>query len=422
MNIYLVGGALRDRLLGLEVKDRDFVVTGVTPDELLKLGYKRVGRDFPVFLHPVSGEEYALARTERKHGSGHTGFVTRYDQAVTLEDDLARRDLTINAIAEDEHGRLIDPYGGLADLESRVLRHVTPAFSEDPLRVLRVARFAARFANLGFTVAPETLALMSTIAACGELHTLTAERVMQELLAALMTARPSVFFQVLRECGALTVLLPEVDALFGVPQRALHHPEIDTGRHVMIALDLAAREKASLAVRYAVLLHDLGKALTPKSEWPAHIGHERTGMPLVEAVSERWRAPRALGDLARLTCRWHLILHQGPRLRPTSLLKVFDACDAWRRPQRFAELLAAAEYDARGRQGREPAPYPQRAFWLKALATAAAVKPEPAETGDASGAEIGARLRRMRTAALAAWKRDLAHPEPDPGPRPAPPP
>ncbi len=402
MNVYLVGGALRDRLLGLDVKDRDFVVTGATPDDLLKLGYKQVGRDFPVFLHPVSGEEYALARTERKHGTGHTGFTTRYDPAVTLEDDLARRDLTINAIAEDEHGRLIDPYGGLADLEQRVLRHVTPAFDEDPLRVLRVARFAARLAALGFTVAPETLDLMGAIAAGGELQTLSAERVMQELAAALMTARPSMFFEVLRDCRALAVLLPEIDALFGVPQRAAYHPEIDTGRHVMLALDLAAHENATLAVRYAVLLHDLGKALTPQTAWPAHIGHERSGGPLVEAVGDRLRAPRALNDLAHLACRWHLVLHQGPRLSPASLLKVFTACDAWRRPKRFAELLAIAEYDARGRLGRQADPYPQRAFWLQALNVAAAVKPEPDAGG---GAAIGQRLRLARAAALAAWKR-----------------
>jgi tRNA nucleotidyltransferase (CCA-adding enzyme) len=404
VDTYLVGGAVRDRLLGLPGSDRDWVVVGATPALMTAQGFRPVGRDFPVFLHPETHEEYALARTERKHGTGHQGFVFHTGPEVTLEDDLRRRDLTVNAIAETPDGRLIDPYHGRADLESRLLRHVSPAFVEDPLRVLRVARFAARLAPFGFTVADETLALMREITASGELATLSPERVWQELQRALETPAPQRFVEVLRDCGALAALLPEVDALFGVPQVAAHHPEIDTGRHLLLTLGLAAREGCPSRIVFALLLHDLGKGVTPADRLPSHPGHEVNGAPLIEAVCDRLKAPKAYRELARLTGRWHLHVHRAAELRPATVLKLMEACDALRRPERFLELLWACEIDLRGRAGREDEAYPQRAQLAAALAAVQAVDHASVDTEGLAGAEIGAAIRRARLAALARWR------------------
>lgn len=361
LQVYRVGGAVRDRLLGLPVKDHDYVVVGARAEELLNRGFQPVGRDFPVFLHPVSHEEYALARTERKSGSGYTGFVVHADPAVTLEQDLARRDLTINAMAENAEGLLVDPYGGEADLRAGVLRHVSPAFVEDPVRVLRLARFAARF---GFRTAPETATLLRQLVQSGELDHLVAERVWQEFAKGLMEAQPSLMIRSLRESGALAVILPELDRLFGVPQPPQHHPEVDSGEHVLLALDLAAQEGASLAVRWAVLLHDLGKGLTDPEAWPSHHGHEQAGVPLVTAVCERLKLPAALRELAELVCLLHLQVHRLSELRPSTVLKVLERADAFRRPERFAELVQACRFDAKGRTGLQQRPYPQQTQWL----------------------------------------------------------
>ena len=377
MKAYLVGGAVRDRLLGLAVdadhpRDRDWVVVGSTPEAMVKAGYTPVGRDFPVFLHPATQEEYALARTERKSGRGYQGFVVHASPDVTLEQDLARRDLTINAIAEDpDTGALTDPFNGQQDLQQRVLRHVGPAFVEDPVRLLRLARFAARFAD--FSVAPETQALLRQMVADGEVDALVPERVWQELGRGLMEARPDRMFAVLRDCGALARLLPEVDRLWGVPQPAEHHPEIDTGVHLMMVLLQAARLQAPLAVRYACLCHDLGKGTTPPEDWPRHIAHEARSVVLARQVGERWRVPSDCRELAELTAREHGNIHRSAALGPAALVRLFDRCDAWRRPDRFAGLLLACECDARGRLGREDQPYPQRARLLAALGVARAV-------------------------------------------------
>ncbi len=371
VRIYSVGGSVRDELLGLPVVDRDWVVVGATPQQMLDLGYRAVGRDFPVFLHPVTHEEYALARTERKSGPGYRGFVVQASPEVTLEDDLARRDLTINAIARDPQGALIDPHCGVADIEARVLRHVSAAFTEDPVRILRMARFAARFAQ--FTVAPETMALARCMVDAGEVDALVAERVWQELAKGLSEHRPSRMFGVLRDCGALARVLPEVDRLFGVPQPDVHHPEVDTGLHVMMALDLAARARAPLPVRFALLVHDLGKGTTPPSEWPRHVAHEQRGVPLIDALCSRLRVPSECHDLARLVSRFHTDIHRALELRPATVLKVIEGNDGLRRPDRFAMLLLACELDARGRLGLEERPYPQRALMHAALDAARAV-------------------------------------------------
>jgi tRNA nucleotidyltransferase (CCA-adding enzyme) len=367
MQIYLVGGAVRDRLLGLPVKDRDWVVVGASVEAMLKQGYKPVGKDFPVFLHPRSHEEYALARTERKTGKGYHGFAFHADESVTLEQDLARRDLTINAIAEDEQGRMIDPYHGQQDLRAGILRHVSPAFAEDPVRILRLARFAARF---GFSVAPQTMQLMQDMVAAGEVDALVAERVWQEMAKALMEDNPSRFFLVLRECGALQRILPEIDALFGVPQRADYHPEIDTGDHVMRVIDMAASMQQPLAVRFAALTHDLGKALTPADVLPRHIGHEHRGEKPLLALCERLRVPAECRDLARITVLNHTKIHGTAQMKPATILRLLKDCDALRRPDRFRQMLCAVLADARGRLHFEDCVYPQ-VEWMEEMLRAA---------------------------------------------------
>lgn len=367
MKIYAVGGSVRDQLLGIETRDHDYVVVGSTPEEMESLGFKPVGRDFPVFLHPETRDEYALARTERKSGRGYRGFTINASPDVSLEQDLERRDLSINAIARDEDGQIIDPFGGRDDLRKGILRHVGPAFAEDPVRVLRAARFAARF---GFEVAPETQLLMQQMVANGEVDHLVAERVWQEVSKGLMETVPSRMFTVLRECNALGKILPEVDALYGVPQPAQHHPEIDTGVHIMMVIDYAAKQGYSLAVRFAALTHDLGKALTPRHLWPAHHGHERKSVKLVESLCERLRVPGHCRDVARLTARFHGDIGHANELRPATILKLLGVADAFRKPERFSEILQAAECDFRGRIGYEKAAFPQAVF-LEAAGAAA---------------------------------------------------
>jgi tRNA nucleotidyltransferase (CCA-adding enzyme) len=405
MEVYLVGGAVRDELLGYPHAERDWVVVGATPEQLLAQGFRQVGRDFPVFLHPHSDEEYALARTERKQGHGYTGFVVHYDPDVTLEEDLARRDLTINAMARSASGEIIDPYGGRADLERRVLRHVSDAFVEDPLRVLRVARFAARYHHLGFTVAQETRALMAEIVAQGELAHLTRERVWVELERALGERSPAEFIRVLRACGALAALLPEVEALFGVPQVALHHPEIDTGVHTLMGLEQAAALTTATTVRFAVLLHDLGKGTTPRERWPRHIGHERRGRKLVTAVCERLAAPKAHTRLALLACQYHTHCHRALELRGKTLMKLLQAADALRRPGQFEELILACEADARGRAGLETREYPQADHLRHALATVQAISAATLAESGLDGKALGDALYRARVAALEELRR-----------------
>jgi len=400
MQVYLVGGAVRDGLLGRAVSERDWVVVGATPAELEKAGFIPVGRDFPVFLHPQTREEHALARLERKIGPGYRGFTTEFSPGVTLEDDLRRRDLTINAMAEDGTGKLIDPYGGKRDLDARLLRHVSEAFVEDPVRILRVARFAARYAPLGFTVAEETLALMRRMVEDGEANALVAERVWAETEKALAEARPDVFISVLRACGALRVIYPEIDALFGVPQPEKWHPEIDTGVHQLLALREAVKLGGGVAVRFAVLMHDLGKAATPADVLPSHHGHEDAGVALVEQLCARLRVPNHLRELAVVTARYHTHVHRAFELRAATLLKTLEGCDALRRPERFADLLLACEADARGRTGFEQRDYPQRAFFAAARERAAAVALTEEDRAGKTGEQIGEELRRRRLAAI----------------------
>jgi tRNA nucleotidyltransferase (CCA-adding enzyme) len=408
MQVYLVGGAVRDRLLGRAVSERDWVVVGATPEELLQAGYLPVGREFPVFLHPQTREEYALARLERKVAPGYRGFTTRFSPDVTLVEDLQRRDLTINAMAQSTDGEIVDPYGGQADLGARLLRHVSPSFIEDPVRILRVARFAARFAGLGFRIAPETLELMQRMVASGEVQALVAERVWTETERALGEPRPEVFFETLRACGALAVIFPEIDALYGVPQPPRWHPEIDTGVHAMLALRYAADSGASGPVRFAAVVHDLGKALTPRERWPSHHGHEDAGVPLIEALCDRLKVPGAYRELAILAARQHTLVHRAGELKPETLLRLFETSDAFRRPERFAELLRACEADARGRTGRETEAYPQADYLLAAFAAAAAAALSEADRVGLSGPDIGAALRRQRLAAVTAVKADAA--------------
>ena len=367
MRIFEVGGSIRDELLGLQNQDRDYVVVGATPEEMAALGYKPVGADFPVFLHPDTHDEYALARTERKTAPGYQGFVFHTSPDVTLEEDLARRDFTVNAIARGTDGTLIDPYNGVADANARILRHVGDAFLEDPVRVLRGARFAARFAALGFQIAPETKALMRSITDSGELDHLVPERVWQELSRGMMEATPSKMFEVLRDCGALARLLPEVDRLFGVPQSAKSHPEIDTGIHVMMVLDYAAARQHPLPIRFAALSHDLGKGTTPEKYWPRHPGHEESSVALLDAVCERLRVPSDCRDLARMTARWHGDAHSALQLGADKLLVIMDATDALRRPARFRDFVEACACDHHGRLGFANSPYPSREFLLDAL-------------------------------------------------------
>jgi tRNA nucleotidyltransferase (CCA-adding enzyme) len=403
MQVYKVGGAVRDALLGLPVQDNDWVVVGATPERMIESGYLPVGRDFPVFLHPRTREEYALARTERKTARGYHGFSFVTAPDVTLEQDLARRDLTINAIAEDERGLLIDPYGGQRDLDQRVLRHVSEAFVEDPVRILRLARFAARFAD--FRVAPETMALMRRMVADGEVDHLVPERVWQELARGLMEQRPSRLFEVLRECGALARLLPEVDRLWGVPQRPEYHPEVDTGVHLMMVLDQCARAQAPLPVRFACLCHDLGKGTTPAEALPRHHGHEGRSAELLQAVSERLRVPVECRELAEVVAREHGNVHRSEELGPAATVRLLERCDAFRKPKRFDDVLLACECDARGRLGLEGRPYPQRARLRQALAAAQRVSTAEvarhAQERGLAGEQIAQAIHQARVRALA---------------------
>ncbi len=405
MRIYTVGGAVRDELLGLPVQDRDYVVVGATPQDMVAQGYRPVGRDFPVFLHPRSHEEYALARTERKAGKGYKGFQVHAAPDVTLEEDLARRDLTINAMARDEAGTLIDPYNGEADLRAGVLRHVSSAFVEDPVRILRVARFAARF---GFRIAEETLALMGEMVVNGEVDALVPERVWQELSRGLMEAKPSRMFDALRACGALAKILPEVDRLFGVPQPPLHHPEVDTGAHVMMVVDRAAEKEAPLAVRFAALAHDLGKGATPAEEWPRHHGHEARGVELLGPLCQRLRVPVECRDLALLAARYHGDIHRAFELRAATVLKILAEADAFRRPERFLDLLAVCECDFQGREGYRERPYPQADFFRAALAAALGVDAGAVARACRDPAAIGERVYEARLAALSSWREEAA--------------
>jgi tRNA nucleotidyltransferase (CCA-adding enzyme) len=404
MQVYLVGGAVRDRLLGRAVHERDWVVVGATPAELERAGFIPVGRDFPVFLHPKTKEEHALARLERKTGPGYRGFATEFSPDVKLEDDLRRRDLTINAMAEDGAGDVIDPYGGRRDLEARLLRHVSDAFAEDPVRILRVARFAARYAPLGFRVADETLALMRRMVEDGEAAALVPERVWAETERALGEDRPDVFFQVLRECGALRVVYPELDALFGVPQPEKWHPEIDTGVHQLLALREAVKLGGGVPARFAVLMHDLGKGATPAEILPSHHGHEDAGAALVEQLCARVRVPNHLREIGVMTARYHTHVHRAFELRADTVVKTLESCDALRRPERFRDFLLACEADKRGRAGLESRPYPQREFFERARDAVAAVVLTPDERKGLSGEQIGQELRRRRTAAISSLK------------------
>ena len=411
-HVYLVGGAVRDQLLNLPVKDRDWVIVGATPQALLDLGYQQVGKDFPVFLHPQSKEEYALARTERKSGQGYTGFICDFSADITLEQDLIRRDLTINAIAQDLQGNLYDPYHGADDLQQRILRHVSPAFVEDPLRVLRVARFAARYHHLGFTIAPETLQLMQTLTQQGELQHLTAERVWAETEKALNEKNPEIYFETLRQVGALAVLFPELDALYGVPNPAKYHPEIDSFIHTMLVLQQAVKltENTNLnksAVRFAAICHDLGKALTPKENWPSHHDHEKAGIKPTRLLCKRLRVPNYIQELSELTCEYHTHVHKALELRPETVVKLFNTFDVWRKPQRFEEFLLVCLSDTRGRTGFENKEYPQIDY-LKALYQAAlAVDVQQVIADGFEKQGIRDELTRRRIAAVKAEKTRL---------------
>jgi len=400
MEKYLVGGCVRDELLGRDSKDRDWVVVGATPEEMLAAGFKSVGKDFPVFLHPETKEEYALARTERKTAPGYTGFSFHTDISVTLEDDLARRDLTINAIAKDEQGNFIDPYHGQQDLDDRILRHVSPAFAEDPVRILRIARFAARYAELGFRIADETISLMKNMVASGEVDALVAERVWQETVRALAEPAPEVYFEVLRECGALARIFPEIDNLFGIPQPEEYHPEIDTGVHTMMVLQQAVRLSDDTRVRFAALTHDLGKALTPKQELPQHIGHEEAGVPLVKALCERLRVPRDYRDLAIHVAQYHLYYHRAKELKAGTILKLIKNLDAFRRPERFDLFLLACEADSRGRPGYEDRVTIKPQLLKNAYQAAAEVSVQPIIERGFEGEAIATELQQQRIKAI----------------------
>src|SRR3569833_2405041 len=404
MEVYLVGGAVRDRLLGRPVHERDWVVVGARPEELERDGFVPVGREFPVFLHPRTHEEYALARLERKVGFGYKGFTTQFAPDVTLEEDLKRRALTINAMAETPSGEVIDPYGGRRDLEARLLRHVSEAFVEDPVRILRVARFAARYADLGFQVAEDTVALMKRMTESGEVDALVPERVWQETERALGETRPDVFFETLRSCGALAKIFPEIDALYGIPQPPRWHPEIDTGVHVMLVVRYAAKIGAPTIVRFAALMHDLGTALSRPDNWPSHHGHEEAGVPLIQELCNRLKVPNYYRELAVLTARHHASVHRAGELRPVTLWKLLETVDAFRRPDRFGELLLACESDARGRAGLEKQPYPQADYLRRARDAAAVVTLTEEERQSLGGPFLGERLREKRLAAVTAVK------------------
>ena len=404
MEVYLVGGAVRDELLGLPVKERDWCVVGATPQELEAQGYRRVGKEFPVFLHPETGEEYALARTERKTGRGYHSFEFRTSPDVTLEDDLARRDLTVNAMAKDADGNVIDPFGGREDLQKRVLRHVSEAFGEDPVRILRVAKFAARFRQHGFAVAEETLELMRCMVEDGEANALAPHRVWKETEAALAADAPQVYFETLRACGALAAVFPEIDALFGVPQPEKWHPEIDCGVHTLLVLEQAALLSPAVDVRFAALVHDLGKGTTAKDKLPSHPGHERRSVRLIKKMDDRLPLPAACRELALAVAEFHGQAHRAFELRPSTVLKLIERTDALRRPERFAKFLLACEADSRGRTGLEERPYPQAAYLRGALDVVAAVSPREFVMQGMDGAQIGDALRRKRLQALGAYK------------------
>ena len=407
MKIYLVGGAVRDEQLGIPHKERDWCVVGATPDELIELGYRQVGKDFPVFLHPQTGEEYALARTERKTSPGYHGFDFDCSRSVTIEDDLLRRDLTINAIAKDTDGNIVDPHGGMADIERRLLRHVSDAFTEDPVRILRVAKFAARYRSLGFEIAPETMQLMRQMVDDGEIDALVPERVWKETESALGGQNIRTYFEVLRECGALGVLFPEVEALFGVPQPERWHPEIDTGLHVMMVLEQAEAISTDVGVRFAALTHDLGKANTPKSKLPSHPGHEIRGCKLIRSMVERMPVPNDYRDLALLVAELHTHCHRALGLRPRTILKVLEKTDAFRRPGRFERFLQTCEADARGRAGLEDRRYPQADYLRRAFAAASAI-----DAGTIArqheGRKIPTAIRRARKQAISEFRRSAA--------------
>lgn len=403
MQIYLVGGAVRDGLLNLPVADRDWVVVGANAAQMLALGYQQVGKDFPVFLHPQTREEYALARTERKQGQGYHGFEVIANEQVRLEDDLLRRDLTINAMAQAEHGEIIDPYAGQQDLAQRRLRHVSPAFEEDPLRVLRVARFRAQLANQQFSIAPETLELMKKMTQSGELNHLVPERVWQEIAKALLTPKPSLFFTSLHEVGALTVLMPEIARLFDVPQSSQHHPEGDAGIHTMRVLDTAAAMEQDLAVRFAALVHDLGKGVTPEALWPDHPQHENAGVPIVNRLCEHYRVPKAIQRLAARATAWHGLIHKGPSLPVTEQFDLLKGCDAFRQADAFYATLKVCIADCRGRLGYETAAYPQEAFWTGALSAVQAINPAELVAAGIKGEAMAQAIDQRRLAALAAY-------------------
>ncbi len=406
IKIYTVGGYVRDQLLNLPSKDKDWVVVGATPEQMKQQGYQAVGKDFPVFLHPQTKQEYALARTERKTAVGYTGFQFNAGVDVSLEEDLIRRDLTINAIAQDEKGNLIDPYHGQEDLKKRILRHVSPAFVEDPLRVLRVARFAARFANLGFKIADETLELMQEIVHSGEIATLVAERVWQELHTTLLTNNPQVFFKVLRECGALKILLPELDSLFGIPQTKQYHPEIDTGIHTLMVLEQAVKLSDDPEVRFAALVHDLGKGLTPKEELPRHIGHEHRGIKPVKQLCNRFKVPKSYRELALIVTEYHLNYHRIEELKPATVVKLLQKMDAFRRPQRFEKFLLACEADSRGRAGLENKAFTQPGIFHAYFKAANEVDYSELKERGLQGKDFADGLVRLRVRAVAESKKN----------------
>lgn len=409
MKTYLVGGAVRDKLLGYPFHEKDWVVVGATPEIMEQKGFVAVGKDFPVFLHPQTKEEYALARTERKTGRGYTGFSFHSDTSVTLEEDLIRRDLTINAIAEDEDGNIVDPYGGQQDLIAKKLRHVSNAFLEDPVRILRIARFAARYHHLGFTIADETLSLMREMVNNGEVDHLVAERVWKEMQRALAETAPEVFIQSLRDCGALARLFPEVDQLFGVPQTETYHPEIDTGIHTLMSLQQAAKLSSDTCVRFATLLHDLGKGTTPKEELPRHIAHEDRSLPLVKNLCDRIAAPKEYKELALIVAQWHTHCHRALELKPATVLKTLQMTDAFRRPERFEQFLLCCEADARGRTGFENRDYPQAHYFLEALKACQTIDISEISARGFTGKEFGDELNRLRLEKLTKHKNDFSH-------------
>lgn len=400
MQIYLVGGCVRDELLGLAVQDKDYVVVGSTPEEMLIQGFIQVGKDFPVFLHPKTKEEYALARTERKTGQGYYNFAVTFSRDVTLEQDLSRRDLTINAIAKDVNGNIIDPYGGCYDLQQKVLRHVSDAFIEDPVRILRTARFAARFAPLGFTIAKDTMQLMQTMVANGEVDALVSERVWQEMQRALTEKMPQVFFETLHACGALKVLFPQLDRLWGVPQKQEHHPEIDTGTHIMLALAQSVKLTEKPQVRFAVLCHDLGKGTTPSVEWPSHKGHEERGVSLINDWCDKYRVPNDYRDIAVKVARYHLHAHRVYELRPDTIVRLFKGLDAFRKPENLQDYVIACQSDSTGRLGRQNNPYPNADFLLQVFMIANSIDIKQLMDQGFSGAKLGEEIERARVNAV----------------------